>query len=100
MTPRVALVYFEGCPHVQAARLHLSSALVQAGFPAEWTEWDQASPETPVELRGYGSPTVFVNGADVLGGFPASGLACAASGAPSIEVIVAALREGRPAAGP
>ncbi len=66
MKPRVELVYFQGCPHVDAARTALSEALASAGMPPEWTEWDRDADTTPEELRKHGSPTVLVNGHDVV----------------------------------
>lgn len=92
MTDRVGLVYFEGCPHVAEARREIGHALRQCGLPPTWQEWDSTSPDTPESLRGYGSPTVLVDGNDVTGGNVGSGTGCAVDGAPSAEVIVAALQ--------
>jgi hypothetical protein len=91
-TPPVELVYFTGCPHVDAARAALRVAFETARLPARWREWDQALPETPAHLQGYGSPTVLVGGRDVMGkALLNAGLACRADGIPSPEVITAAL---------
>ena len=88
----IELVYFTGCPHVDAARGALRAALQAAGLPAEWREWDQTHPETPMRVLGYGSPTVLVGGVDVTGKAPANaGRACRADGIPPDAAIAAAL---------
>ena len=90
---KIDLVYFSGCPHVDAARGAVRAALRAAGLPEEWREWNQTDPETPDRLRDYGSPTVLVEGVDVTGAGPAGGGArCCAAGAPSAAAIGAALR--------
>ena len=43
----------------------IRAALSAIGSSNEWTEWDREDSKTPAELRGYGSPTVLVNGRDV-----------------------------------
>lgn len=94
--PPVELVYFSGCPHVNGARVALRRALEKARLPARWQEWDQALPETPAHLQGYGSPTVLVGGRDVTGtALLNAGRACRADGIPSSEVITAALAAWR-----
>lgn len=61
----VELIYFQGCPSVDAARDAIGAALVAEGLNGGWREWDRDSPETPKPLRRYGSPTVLVSGEDV-----------------------------------
>lgn len=46
----------------------LSRALHEVGAPAVWTEWDTADPACPPGLKGYGSPTILINGKDVAPG--------------------------------
>lgn len=95
MTERVELVFFSGCPHVAEARRELSRALRECRLSPTWREWDTTSPDTPELLRGYGSPTVLVDGVDVTGGSPGGGIGCTVAGAPRTETIIAALkREG------
>jgi hypothetical protein len=94
--PPIELVYFTGCPHVDAARAELRSALSALGLPAEWREWDQAHPETPPRVLGYGSPTVLIGGLDVTGMPSANaGRACRADGIPPAIAIAAALAAWR-----
>src|SRR5690349_13657027 len=62
---RVELVYDSDCPHVDDARGIIRDALSAVGSRSEWVEWNRDDANTPIELRGYGSPTVLVNGRDV-----------------------------------
>jgi len=64
--PVVQLLVFAGCPLADAARLALEQALAQCGFEA-YEEIDLLAPETGQELRGWGSPTILVDGEDVTG---------------------------------
>lgn len=87
-TPRIDLVYFEGCPNAVKARENLRSAIELAGAGVEWAEWDLMADGTPEQYRTHGSPTVLVNGRDVTGeGHGAVAMACRADGAPSVETI-------------
>ena len=62
----VDLVFEVGCPHVDEARTVLRRALLDAGLPASWREWNRDDGATPPSLRGLGSPTILVNGSDVV----------------------------------
>lgn len=86
------LVYFDGCPHVGAARANLKAALVAAGRRPSWTEWSHDDPAAPGWVRRYGSPTVLVRGQDVTGEGPGDAPACRVD-IPSVERIVAALQQ-------
>lgn len=55
---RVELLLVEGCPHADAARLVLSRVAADLGIELELIE----------RVGDYPSPTVLVNGADVLTG--------------------------------
>lgn len=87
--PRVELLFFPGCPHVEAARTQLRRALEATGLPASWEEHD--------ETDGYGSPTILVNGVDVLGAPRGDGASCRLylaseiPGAPPLEALIRAL---------
>lgn len=98
--PTVDLVYDGDCPHVGQAREQLLRAFAAAGIPPRWREWRADDPEAPPHVRGYGSPTVLVDGRDVAGATPVEGMRCcrlyehgdpASRGVPSVEVLVAAL---------
>jgi hypothetical protein len=96
----IALVYFDGCPHVEAARAALRAAL---GADVEaWTEYRSDDPALPAYARGYGSPSIFVAGREVTGAAPGdTASACrvyrdpagALVGAPAAETIARAVRE-------
>jgi hypothetical protein len=96
VTERVELVYFESCPHVAEARREVGRALRLCHLALTWREWDTTSPDTPRSLKGYGCPTVLVDGSDVSGGPTVSGIGCTIAGAPRAEIIVAALRKPSP----
>lgn len=101
MSHRVELVTDKDCPNVDAARKQLRRALEDAGLRPEWEEWDRESPEAPDHVRQYGSPTILVAGRDVAGEGTQSAANCCrvyqtdegVRGVPSVEMIVAALRE-------
>lgn len=96
---RIDLLYFQGCPHVDAARTQLGRALAQAGLPSEWNELDVRDASTPPALRGYGSPSILIDGVDVLGAPPGDALACRfyvgsdLPGAPPLEALLRALNQ-------
>ncbi len=94
MNPKVELVFFEGCPHVDEARRRVQGALQEIGAPASWQEWDTIKESTPASYRRFGSPTVLVDGRDVSGDAPGGGMRCVVGGAPAMGLIVAALRGG------
>lgn len=103
--PRVELVYFTGCPHVNAARNALRSALEAEGLEVRWREWNRDDPHTPESLRRYGSPTVLVDGRDVVDA-PDGGSCCRVYahgnrlvGAPDAGTIRAVLAATRVAQG-
>lgn len=99
--PRIDLVYDRTCPHIQACRDALSQALAAVHARSAWTEWDRNADSTPVELRGFGSPTILMNGKDIDGAAPSAANACRlyrdadaggrAVGAPPVRLIVRAL---------
>lgn len=95
----VTLVYFAGCPHVEAAREALRQSFALVGIPPAWVEIDTAA-EGAAAPGGWGSPTILVGGADVIGAASEGGFACRLyvdehgrrSEAPSVESICVALR--------
>jgi hypothetical protein len=97
---QVELVYDPSCPNREKARLQLLRAFAQLGIVPRWREWDAGSPESPPHVRGYGSPTILVNGRDASGGTILGDGACCrvyanddgtARGAPAVRDIVSAL---------
>ncbi len=87
-TPRIELVYFEGCPNAWQARENLREAVDESSQALTWSEWDLMEESTPADYRRFGSPTVLVNGEDVTGeSVGTEALACRADGAPSVATI-------------
>ena len=92
-TPRIELVYFDGCPNAPQARENIRAAVEASGKLLEWSEWDLAAESTPESFRRYGSPTVLIDGEDVSGeGAHTAAMACRADGAPSVCSIAEKLR--------
>ena len=96
----VQLLYFPDCPNVGAARKMLAQALSQLEDAPFVAEIDVSDPVTPPHLRGWGSPTILVDGADVAGDHPSE--ACCRlypkseeRGAPPLALIEAALLRAR-----
>lgn len=97
---KVELVYDADCPNVQAARTQLLRAFAVAGVDSAWTEWDRASESSPAHVCRYGSPTILVDGQDVVPEDAAAASSCrlylGSAGvmerAPPVERIVFALR--------
>ena len=98
---QIELIYDADCPNVPEARAQLSRAFAQLREPPHWKEWRSDDPNLPGHARGFGSPTILVDGQDVAGGAgqmdgtagcriyaTAQGLC----GVPSVEEIAAALR--------
>jgi hypothetical protein len=89
--PTIDLIFFDSCPHVDAARANLRAALAAAGLAPAWHERNQTDPALASEWRRFPSPTVLVNSVDVAGPSTASGSACCAAGAPTVAMIRSAL---------
>ncbi len=105
--PKVELVYDGDCPNVEAARAQLLKAFAAAQMPPRWREWRGDAEDCPVHVKGFGSPTILVDGLDVAAD-PDNGGACcrlyaqedgSARGVPSVESISGALLLNRAAAG-
>ncbi len=105
---RVELVWDEACPNVEAARTVIRDALAEVGADATWREWSLHDAAMPERLRGYGSPTILVDGVCV-SGQPAGD--CDArcriyetvdglSGVPEVATLVQRLRLTRPSGSP
>jgi|CXWL01.1.fsa_nt_gi hypothetical protein len=61
------LIYFPGCPHVAEAREQLKRAFAEANLTPSWVEYQTEDPGLPEHARGFGSPTILVDGRDVTG---------------------------------
>lgn len=101
----VELIYFHECPNVALARERLLKAFAAIGMTPQWQEWERNDPASPAYARAYGSPSVLVNGRDVMGMEPSGDEAgtCRVyvtasgtfDGAPTVEDIATALRAAR-----
>jgi copper chaperone CopZ len=97
---KIQLLYFPGCPNVDAARAALREALLGDGTQtedAEVEEIDVSSPAAPSWARAWGSPTILVDDVDVAGGLAGGATSCRlyAGGAPSVAQIERHLGRGR-----
>jgi len=99
--PTVELVYAGDCPNVADARVQILHALVKAKISPRWKEWRSDAPDSPEYVRGFGSPTVLVDGQDVAVVESNGGACCRLyeqpdgdiRGVPSVETIAAALKQ-------
>lgn len=98
MPPTVELVYDADCPNVGPARTQLMRAYAMTGLPARWREWRRDHTHAPERVRKFGSPTILVNGKDILPA-PADAACCRVyaqadgtmAGVPPVERIASAI---------
>ena len=99
--PTIELISDRDCPNVDAARMQLSRALEDLGLQLSWQEWCSDDPALPAHARQLGSPTILVNGRDIVDRDASSrGRCCrvyagsdgSLSVVPPVAVIVEALR--------
>lgn len=101
---QIELVYDSNCPNAEGARGNLRLALGQTGMKTGWDEWERNDPDLPDRFMNYGSPTILINGKDIIESLSESdGDSCRLykdskgmmRGAPPVEVIVKALAESK-----
>jgi hypothetical protein len=63
--PRVEILYFEGCPNHEAARVLVERVAAELRVELEIDLVDVPDADAAAELRFLGSPTVRVDGRDV-----------------------------------
>jgi len=61
----VEVLSFEGCPHGEPALELAARVIREAGVEAELRRVDVTDPETAVQQRFLGSPTIRVDGRDI-----------------------------------
>ncbi len=97
---KIELIYFDGCPNVQAAKDNIKAACDNLKIEHSVQEWNHNDDNAPDYTKKYGSPTILVNGKDIAGG---PGDCCATgncriyadmTGIPSVELIQTALEKG------
>jgi len=72
---RIQFLAFDGCPLAEAAKKSLDEAVGPLGL-GSYEVIDILDPNTPDELKNWGSPTILVNGRDVTGGKPGNNVGC------------------------
>lgn len=99
---KVEFIYDLECPNVDQARSNLVIALNKAKHPAKWKEWDRNSEDSPDYAKEYGSPTILVDGKDIVGSEPQSENNCriysfggSNSGVPPVDMIASKLNGHR-----
>lgn len=65
-SPKIELIYDADCPNITAARNQLETAAKDSGVELMCQEWDRGDQNAPDYVRTYGSPTILVNGQDVV----------------------------------
>lgn len=99
---QVELIYEKSCPNIEAARKQLLLAFKETGITPKWEEWDVSTTNVPEHVRGFGSPTIMVNGKDVSGEKPAENDNCCRiypnseggfNGVPKLSDITEALKQ-------
>ena len=97
----VEFIYDHDCSNVSMTRAQLLRAFSETGIHPRWTEWERSDPQSPDYVRGYGSPTILVDGKDVAGVPPSEGISCCrlypgasgeTQGVPPIPMIASSLR--------
>ena len=97
---KLQLLHFSGCPTVERARAAVRDAIAAEHLDLAIEEIDVEDPAAPTWTRGWGSPTVLIDGEDVSGQpapvlLQASSCRLYAGGAPSVDVIRSRLRRAR-----
>jgi len=102
--PTVELVYDSDCPNVAEARAQLLRAFAKTKIEPRWKEWQGDAADSPEHVRGYGSPTILIDGQDVGNAEGHGGSSCrlyegsdgAIRGVPSVDMIATALERQDP----
>jgi hypothetical protein len=91
----IQLLYFPDCPNVDAARDALREALALENRAVAVEEVDVSRSDAPGWTKGWGSPTVLIDGVDVAGEARSGEAMCCRiykTGAPSIAQLREAIR--------
>lgn len=95
---KIHLLYFDGCPNLEAARRAITEALAAEHVGVQVEEIDITAADAPEWARGWGSPTILIDGAELTGASRASGAACRLypGGAPDVDALRRRLRASSP----
>ncbi len=94
--PKIQFLSFPGCPNADEVKSSLDEALQQCSLPSDYEEINTMDDATPAELRGWGSPTILVDGADIAGGVASGDTSCRiyeGGSVPDAKLIAAAIRD-------
>ena len=101
---KVEFVYDRDCPNVDPTRVRLLEALSAVGLSLRWQEWRRDDEKSPEYARHCGSPTILVDGRDIVTSSDVVGRgACRlyadsfgrTSGVPALQDIEAALLKAK-----
>src|SRR5688500_4780754 len=94
---KIQLLYFEGCPNLEPARDALRDALAAERLDLQVEEIDVEAPGAPEWARGWGSPTILIDGTDLTGATRSTGASCRLykGGTPAVEEIRARIVAAR-----
>ncbi len=92
----IQFLAFSGCPLAAPAKKNLETALSDCGM-SDYEEIDILDPEVSEDMRGWGSPTILVNGRDVSGIPKGNSISCRVypnpDGVPDVQTISACLKK-------
>ena len=100
---KVQLLYFLDCPNAADTRKLLRRLMLECRVDAPVEEIDTTAPDTPEDLRRWGSPTILIDGLSVDGDQEPGGASCrlyhhdgkAPQGVPPEALIRTAIRRAR-----
>ena len=93
---KIQLLHFPDCPNAEPARAALREAMQQEGVAADVEDIDTSRADAPAWAKGWGSPTILIDGRDLGGEGPAGGEASCRlykDGAPTVDEIRRRLRD-------
>lgn len=90
--PKIQLLVFDGCPLADAARRSLQQALREIGLD-RYEEIDLLAEETAADMRGWGSPTILIDGEDLTGAPKGNDVGCRVYPGPDRVPSAAAIAE-------
>ena len=95
---KIQLLHFPDCPNAEPARAALRDALQQENVAADVEDIDTSHADAPAWSKGWGSPTILIDGSDLGGEGPGGGEASCRlykDGAPTVDEIRTRLRQVR-----
>lgn len=96
-SPRISFLYADGCPLAPRARINLVQAIqkLQSCMMISFEEVDLLGARAPQQLKRWGSPTILINGKDMIGASQGDASSCriyaGRGGVPSTLEIIEAI---------